>query len=158
MRPSAQPFLWKWVLLAWEWKVISISKAEHLPSFWYRGPGGLGNGLFSITICRRLYLEEVGNDQLNRFLLNSVYRKSSYPEVRGYFSRQFTTRKCSLCSQQRLSEDEKRSFWLKLNERNAEIRQKFCCMKVIMFWRQSTRLIRLSYDMKNYADLGACYR
>ena len=39
MRPSTQPFLWKWVLFAWEWKIISISKAEHLTSFWYRGPG-----------------------------------------------------------------------------------------------------------------------
>ena len=39
MRPSAQPFLWKWVLLLWKWKIISISKAEHLTSFWYRGPG-----------------------------------------------------------------------------------------------------------------------
>ena len=45
LRPSAQPFLWKWVLFAWEWKIISISKAEHLPSFWNRGPGELGNGL-----------------------------------------------------------------------------------------------------------------
>ena len=43
MRPSAQPLLWKWILLAWEWKNISISKAERL--FWYRGPGELGNGL-----------------------------------------------------------------------------------------------------------------
>ena len=46
MRPSAQSFLWKWVLFAWEWNIISISKAEHLTSFWYRGPGELGNGLF----------------------------------------------------------------------------------------------------------------
>ena len=28
MRASARPFLWKLVLLAWEWKIISISKAE----------------------------------------------------------------------------------------------------------------------------------
>ena len=41
--PSAQPFLWKWVLPAW--KIVSLSKAEHLTSFWYRGPGELGNGL-----------------------------------------------------------------------------------------------------------------
>ena len=47
MRPSVQPFLWKWVLFAWEWKIICISKAEHLTSFWYRGPGKLGNGLFN---------------------------------------------------------------------------------------------------------------
>ena len=40
MRPSAQPFLWRWVLFAWEWKTISIWKAEHLTSFLYRGPGG----------------------------------------------------------------------------------------------------------------------
>ena len=45
MRLGADPFLWKWVLNAWEWKMISISKAEHLPSFWNRGPGELGNGL-----------------------------------------------------------------------------------------------------------------
>ena len=45
MRLGAQPFLWKWVLFAWEWKMISISKAEHLPSFWNRGPWELGNGL-----------------------------------------------------------------------------------------------------------------
>jgi len=47
MRLGAQPFLWKWVLFAWDWKMIAISKAEHLPSFWNRGPGGLGNGLMS---------------------------------------------------------------------------------------------------------------
>ena len=28
--------------------MISISKAEHLPSFWNRGPGELGNGVFFI--------------------------------------------------------------------------------------------------------------
>ena len=50
VRLGAQPFLWKWVLFAWEWKMISISKAEHLPSFWIRGPGELGNGLFSLAI------------------------------------------------------------------------------------------------------------
>ena len=47
MKLGAQPFLWKWVLFAWEWKMISISKAEHLPSFWNRGPGELGNGQFN---------------------------------------------------------------------------------------------------------------
>ena len=40
MRLGAQPFRWKWVLFAWEWKMNSISKAEHLPPFWNRGPGG----------------------------------------------------------------------------------------------------------------------
>ena len=153
MRPSAQPFLWKWVLLAWEWKITSISEAEHLTLFWYRGPGGLGNGLFSITSCRWPYLKDVGNDQPKRFVLNNIYRKSSYPGDRGYFSRQFTTRHCSLCSQQRLSEDEKRNFWLKLNKRNTSKILLYECHHVL-----TTRWIRLSYDMKNYADLGACYR
>ena len=46
MRPSAQPFLWKWVLFAWESNILFISKVEHLTSFWYRGPGELGNGPF----------------------------------------------------------------------------------------------------------------
>ena len=46
MRLGAQPFLWEWVLFAWEWKMISISKAEHLPLFWNRGPGEMGYGLF----------------------------------------------------------------------------------------------------------------
>ena len=48
MRLGAQPFLWKWVLFAWEWKRISISKAEHLTSFWNRGLGELGNGLLAL--------------------------------------------------------------------------------------------------------------
>ena len=38
-RPSARFFLWKWGLFAQEWKIIAVSKAEHLTSFWYRGPG-----------------------------------------------------------------------------------------------------------------------
>ena len=50
MRPSAQTFLWKWVLFAWEWKIISISKAEHFTSFWYRGPGELGNGPLTFVV------------------------------------------------------------------------------------------------------------
>ena len=45
MRLGAQTFLWKRVLLAREWKMTSISKAEHLRSFWNRGPGKLGNCL-----------------------------------------------------------------------------------------------------------------
>ena len=48
MRLNAQTFLWKWVLFAWEWNIISISKAEHLTSFWYRGTGELRNGLFAL--------------------------------------------------------------------------------------------------------------
>ena len=60
MRPSAQPFLWKWVLFAWEWKIISISKVEHLTSFWYRGPRELGNGLFIevIKLINKMQIEK----------------------------------------------------------------------------------------------------
>ena len=50
MRLGSQPFLWKWVLYTWELKKISISKAEHLPSFWNRGPGELGKGLFILKL------------------------------------------------------------------------------------------------------------
>ena len=49
LRSSAKPFLWKWVLFAWEWKIIFTSKAEHLTSFWYRNPRELGNGL--LILC-----------------------------------------------------------------------------------------------------------
>ena len=52
MRPSAPPFLWKWVLFGWKWKFISKSKVEHLTSFWYRGPGEPGNGLFATLEAR----------------------------------------------------------------------------------------------------------
>ena len=50
MRPSAQPFLWKWVLFAGEWKIIFKSKVKHLPSFWYRGQAELGNGLLRLNM------------------------------------------------------------------------------------------------------------
>ena len=35
-------------------KIISISKAEHLTSFWYRGSGELRNGLFNETYSNSL--------------------------------------------------------------------------------------------------------
>ena len=59
MRPSAQPFLWKWVLFAWEWKINSLSKVEHLNSFWYRDPRELGNGLFieDIKLVNKIQIE-----------------------------------------------------------------------------------------------------
>ena len=66
MRLGAQPFLWKWVLFAWESKMISILEiklkwntiavsqnrpfsSSPEPLFWNRGPGELGNGLFWLT-------------------------------------------------------------------------------------------------------------
>ena len=42
-RPGAQPFLWKWVLFACEWKLIFPWKAEHQDSIWKRGTWQLGN-------------------------------------------------------------------------------------------------------------------
>ena len=57
-RLGAQPSSWKWVLFAWEWKMISISQAEHLTSFWNRGLGELGNSLLKewhvIVFCDQL--------------------------------------------------------------------------------------------------------
>ena len=55
MRLGAQPFLWKWVLFAWEWKMISISKAEHLPSFWNRGRGNseMAYSTFAFAVVRK---------------------------------------------------------------------------------------------------------
>ena len=50
MRPSAQTFLWKRVLFAWKWKIICISKAVHLTSFWYRGSGKLKIGLLTFVV------------------------------------------------------------------------------------------------------------
>ena len=49
MRRSGQPFSWKWVLFAREWKIIFISKAEHLTSFWHRGSGGNSEMAYWLT-------------------------------------------------------------------------------------------------------------
>ena len=57
MRPSAQPFMWKWILYAWEWKRIFMLKAEHLPSFWYSARGKLANSLFLTNPNSVLFLE-----------------------------------------------------------------------------------------------------
>ena len=44
---GAQPLIWKWFFILMQIKLISTRKVEHLSSFWYRGPGELGNGLLS---------------------------------------------------------------------------------------------------------------
>ena len=58
-------FLVNMSFIAWEWKMISISKAEHLPLFWNRGPGELGNGLFehktNPVLYTRKYIRHVKN-------------------------------------------------------------------------------------------------
>ena len=54
-RPSAEPFLWienDFYLYENE-KIISISKAEHLTSFWYRGPMELG---YILPIADEIFL------------------------------------------------------------------------------------------------------
>ena len=43
MRLGAQPFLWKWVLFAWEWKMISISKGWAPTLVLTQRPGGTRN-------------------------------------------------------------------------------------------------------------------
>ena len=100
MRLGAQPFLWKWVSFAWEWKMISISKAEHLPSFWNRGQGELGNGLlkeaeikcvhfsllpknvFSTEICSNFskasYSEQPHCERLVRFSASGIHQQNNY--------------------------------------------------------------------------------
>ena len=52
MRPSAENLSCE-NEFAWEWKIISISQAKHLTSFWYRGQRKLGNGLFDFPRGRR---------------------------------------------------------------------------------------------------------
>ena len=78
MRPSARPFLWKWVLFAREWKVTSISKAEHLTSFWYRGPEEVGNSLFepipTQSTSKRLIVKDVRHK--SRYLIATYFRGS----------------------------------------------------------------------------------
>ena len=44
-RLGTQPLIWKWYFILMQIKLISTRKVEHLTSFWYRGPGELGNGL-----------------------------------------------------------------------------------------------------------------
>ena len=43
-------YLRKRVLCAWEWKITSISEAEHLTSCWYRGSGELRSGLLTFVV------------------------------------------------------------------------------------------------------------
>ena len=103
MRLGAQPFLWKWVLFAWEWKMISISKAEHLPSFWNRGPWELGNDL----LYSSPYIDETCFIACKQALhLRKDWREDSviYPK-----------RNCSVCSENgwiRKSDYQKRVFFV----------------------------------------------
>ena len=73
----------KRVLFASELKMISISKAEHLPSFWNRGPGELGNDLLfgprkgiRIPECGKFLLVDSGIQQI--FSVESGIRLEEY--------------------------------------------------------------------------------
>ena len=48
-RLGAQPLIWKWFFILMQIKLISTRKVEHLTSFWYRGPGELGNSLSTVS-------------------------------------------------------------------------------------------------------------
>ena len=50
MKPSVKPFLWEWVLFAWEQKIIFITIASHLALLWNNGLGQLRNCLFSVVV------------------------------------------------------------------------------------------------------------
>ena len=74
MRLGAQPFLWKRVLFAWEWNMISVSKAEHLPWYWNRGPGELENVLL-------LHFWHQNGAQFSRWLqLILIWKVSTQPQ------------------------------------------------------------------------------
>ena len=72
MRPSAQPFLWKWVLFAWEWKFILISKVERLTSFLFRGPGKRVSNWSVIWDCTYM---KGPNDAFRRILWARIAKK-----------------------------------------------------------------------------------
>ena len=70
-RLSAIPFLWKWVLFAWELrKIIFKSIASHLASHWNRGLAQLGDGLSSsqkrvCLVLKPLWGEKIPEPQHN---------------------------------------------------------------------------------------------
>ena len=54
MRLGAEPFLWQWVLFAWEWKVISISKAKSTyPRFETKARGNSEMASYWFVFCLR---------------------------------------------------------------------------------------------------------
>ena len=78
-RPSAQPFsLWKWVLFAGEWKIISISKAKHLTSIWYKGLGELGKVSQKFPLTYRCLTSQQ--------MVSLVYREGNYQMMKAEVS------------------------------------------------------------------------
>ena len=90
MRLGAQPFLSRWVLFAWEWKMISISKAEHLPSFWNRGLGEIGR--LSDSIVRTYQNEQSENKTRANWERERWRREKCLPSPRAFFAFLFTER------------------------------------------------------------------
>ena len=80
-RPSAEPFMWKWALFAWKWKIIFISKAEHLASPWNRGLRQLGNDLLNNNFILFLIYRSLFKDPL----LPYEFPIPSVGEVEGHF-------------------------------------------------------------------------
>ena len=66
-RLGAQPLIWKWFFILMQIKLLSTRKVEHLTSFWYRGPGELGNGLFG-SLHRWLSLFSSKQCKIKQFL------------------------------------------------------------------------------------------
>ena len=95
MRPSAQPFLWKWLLFAGEWKFLSISKAEQLTSFWYRGlPLPAASTVYTPNAVRKLNRE--------CFFLSLKRQVNSNPTTCSYIPKDYEKRSSTV------------SHWLKV--------------------------------------------
>ena len=130
MRLGAQPFLWKWVLFAWEWKMISISKAEHLPSFWNRGPGELGNGLLLAKGVSDYVRDKVSRGtpeavpSLVRCNLRFVFRKIQH--LFGHLHRNFLPKPGGSTRKERVQESEMCNNYTKI-------------IKLHIVWAMSTK-------------------
>ena len=79
-RLSTKTFLWKCVLLAWEYKIPFISMASHLASLWNRGLGQLRKGLFLVlaTTWQAGHVES----QYNRIFSRRIYMKIEFSSQR----------------------------------------------------------------------------
>ena len=82
-------FLVKMSFICMRVKMISISKAEHLPSFWNRGPGQLGNGLlvslsvFSLieAICLKILAKPLHKNTKQLLPTDVLHSKSPLARV-----------------------------------------------------------------------------
>ena len=79
MRLGTQPFLWKWVLFAWEWKMISISKAEHLPFWLAKIPRLILHNQLALTKFGRCKHWFDCIFDWKRGCLDNIHRSTSFP-------------------------------------------------------------------------------